>query len=745
MASTSTHSPTVQYASEDYFPVLDVGPTDQDSNVHDDNSELDALLFENSLQSFFAKIYANPLTTRSVIQTVAEEFKVFLLNYNNVLKSLVEQENIEFHNTLTAFSDKISSLSTEHQRFSTFSAGGTLILPEEIVIGSRMEYSQSKQLVQKNCTMQLVHLKPVLEQLFSLPNILTDTVQYMSSLCHSSSPIENVIQGQAWKKMQTKFKKGPNMLNFPLVLYFDDFETNNPLSSHNSIQKLGGVYVSLPVLPKKYFSKLENIFLLALFHAADRTKFGNRIIFQKIIEELNNLSHTGISASLNNTKIEIRFHVITITGDNLGLNSILGFVESFTANYCCRICNASKLDISKMFCEDVNILRNMDSYREQLVLKSPSDTGIKEECTFLQLNNFNLFENVAVDLLHDFLEGVCRYVMDFVMNYLISDAKLVSLDILQLKIANFHYGPDRSSKPVNALFKSGTQIRVKTTASEMLTLVRYFGLMAGSFVPSKDRVWELFLLLRKLLNELFTHRVYEENFIPLIETIQDFNKLYYSLAKTNLKPKFHFLLHYPQMLKRFGPLTQIWAMRFEGKHRVFKIAARSSNNKINICKTTALRNQLNLNNMFFQGKGFNFLSVGKKKALKLLEMQPLIDANIMNSSFVGLNFNVPFVTVDGISFHIGDIVLVDIAFHVEDFKFCLIESIFIENNTNEISFLCMKLDCLGFDFHSYAHEVEFTNTRLLLMRKQLFSPVMPHTLTILSDSRKMITLRINVG
>ena len=36
-----------------------------------------------------------------------------------------------------------------------------------------------------------------------------------------------------------------------------------------------------------------------------------------------------------------------------------------------------------------------------------------------------------------------------------------------------------------------------------------------------------------------------------------------------LRPKHHYLLHYPELILQFGPLIKVWTMRFESKHRFF--------------------------------------------------------------------------------------------------------------------------------------------------------------------------------
>lgn len=39
----------------------------------------------------------------------------------------------------------------------------------------------------------------------------------------------------------------------------------------------------------------------------------------------------------------------------------------------------------------------------------------------------------------------------------------------------------------------------------------------------------------------------------------------------NLRPKHHYVEHYPQVIRTFGLLSDLWTMRFEGKHKFFKL------------------------------------------------------------------------------------------------------------------------------------------------------------------------------
>ncbi|KAE9530469.1 hypothetical protein AGLY_010931 [Aphis glycines] len=93
-----------------------------------------------------------------------------------------------------------------------------------------------------------------------------------------------------------------------------------------------------------------------------------------------------------------------IIGDNLGLHSILGFSESFMANFPCRICKCSKLDCNYSVIYNNNKLRDEENYLQDLLTDNVSETGIKEACVWNQINGFHAVYNYSVDLMHDVLE-----------------------------------------------------------------------------------------------------------------------------------------------------------------------------------------------------------------------------------------------------------------------------------------------------------------------------------------------------
>lgn len=64
-----------------------------------------------------------------------------------------------------------------------------------------------------------------------------------------------------------------NKIVLPLFVYYDEFETRNPLGSYAGEKKLGGVYVSIACLPPHLTAKLNNVYVSTIFHSKHLKKF----------------------------------------------------------------------------------------------------------------------------------------------------------------------------------------------------------------------------------------------------------------------------------------------------------------------------------------------------------------------------------------------------------------------------------------------------------------------------------------
>lgn len=94
-----------------------------------------------------------------------------------------------------------------------------------------------------------------------------------------------------------------------LILFFDEYETNNPLGSHWGIQKCGAPYLKIPTLPPNFQSKVQNVFLFGLLNTHIRN---DPNIFEPAIDQLNRLETHGINIHINGKLKTIYFKLISI-------------------------------------------------------------------------------------------------------------------------------------------------------------------------------------------------------------------------------------------------------------------------------------------------------------------------------------------------------------------------------------------------------------------------------------------------
>lgn len=704
----------------------------------------------NQLALFLSFLYANPLIPRKVVQDVVKGIQKHVCitlahNIENVFNQLIESNSTgtDFEllkqQLMSTVNSPLKELDTEHKRFKYFESKGSYIPPKEIVIGQRRTTTTKRGVVKSvsvECTEQFVPLRNVLQNFFSLDGVLKETLDYIKDFSTNLNHMTNMIQGKFWTNF---IKDHKDKLVFPLILFFDDYESGNVLGSHSGIHKLGAVYVSVGCIPPDRASTLANIFLALLFHSSDRVAFGNHVIFQPLIKELNFLIETGIDIKVPAFQGRLYFALGLIVGDNLGIHSIIGFNETFSSNFPCRICNVTKEAMKTQYYEEEILLRNMYNYVEQLERNCPSNTGIKEKCVWLSVKNFNLFDQVGVDIMHDILEGVSKYVIAFLILKYTRDLKYFTLQILNDRIENFDYGPDSTSKPCSLSMEHISKGNVRLSASEMLSFLRYFGLIIGDFVPTDDNYWQIYIVLRKILDLVMSTTINEASCELLKVFVSELNELYVTLTGQVLKPKFHFLVHYHSMLLKFGPLVHFWSMRFEAKHRLSKIYARATCNRRNLTKSLAIKHQLQLNEIFMKGSLDSTVSVGPSKRISKYKYDDIINSLKLSPGYS--ISQVPWAKVKGTTYKHGTIVVHNLS-DLGEVNFMVIQSIFAYNN-NRIIFECCLLNTISFDDHLHCFEVEKgdNDCTVYTFQEALISYIPGH-INVTSNGKNYVTQRI---
>lgn len=116
--------------------------------------------------------------------------------------------------------------------------------------------------------------------------------------------------------------------------------------------------------------------------------------------------------------------------------------------------------------------------------------------------------------------------------------------------------------------------------------------MIGDRIPEDDSAWQVLMTLKDIV-ELVMAPVHTNESIGYLESkISEHRYRYLNVfPNQTVKPKHHFLEHYPSLTTAFGPLVALWTMCFEAKHRFFKRLVRQTGSFRNILLTMAKKHQ----------------------------------------------------------------------------------------------------------------------------------------------------------
>lgn len=232
---------------------------------------------------FISTLYHNSLIPRNAVQFIVEHTSKFLQDCfipiveQKVSKYLDTQELVSsagaktyVKHALQSVSQPLSNLNTEYKRLKYFQSHNVFIEPQDYIIGQRMKPSHSNTFVTMqsvNVIGKFIPLRKIFKAVFEMEGFLDCINQYTKSLENENEILSNIIQGTLWREKVKNFKHSGKMNVFPLFVYFDDFESGNPLGSQAGKNKLGAVYVSIPCIPPEYASKLNHIYLALLFYS----------------------------------------------------------------------------------------------------------------------------------------------------------------------------------------------------------------------------------------------------------------------------------------------------------------------------------------------------------------------------------------------------------------------------------------------------------------------------------------------
>ena len=435
-------------------------------------------------------------------------------------------------------------------------------------------------------TMQYVPIGETLKFLLSFSDVLEDVQVDQRA---SDGLLHDVFDGYHFRNHEILTE--PNSLG--IIIDLDEFSLTNPLRSQAKHQKLMVTYFQIANLPVSKRSRVDSVHLASLVKSDYVKKHGLRKTSEHLVADLNDLTENGMKVEHKGRVHEFKCALLFCVADNLAAHQIGGFLESFSANRVCRFCCVSKAELQA---GEMGEQRNPLSHSQLVenVMKHPvlaSVYGIKGPSIFSDVKHFNPVTCLPSDVAHDLFEGVVKDMTSDVIKHCVHQ-KYTSVVDINNAISEFPYvGADKCDKP-NIIQATGD---VKETFCKMWCLFRLLPFMVGHLVPEGDRVWGLYLKMRVIVDYVCAKCIRRDQVDELREHIQDFYETRKQVwADRCLKPKDHYLLHYPDQILRFGPLVHAWTIRFESKHQEFIEIWKPSRCSKNISKSVARRHQFGL-------------------------------------------------------------------------------------------------------------------------------------------------------
>ena len=371
------------------------------------------------------------------------------------------------------------------------------------------------------------------------------------------------------------------------------------MGTSKKIHKVFAVYWTLLNIPPEFRSSLTsiNLGLLCLTQHVQNPKYGYQEVLKPLMKDLVTLEEKGVFIS--QLQQNVKGFVIFVSADNLAAHSLAGFIESFSGRHVCRFCTGARNEFqSKEVRSGVFPLRTKQEHARHIQAVQSDTTinnyfGVKKGCVFTaHLSSFHVLTGYPPDILHDLFEGIVPVELALCLGVFTSK-HFLNLDVLNKLIKEFPFKwADKTDcpKPVPKKYLSSRSIG--GNAHENWTLIRLLPFIIGSKVPNGDPAWELLMNLKDIV-ELCVASVHTEESIAYLdfkisEHRQQFLQLF---PDTNLLPKHHYVEHYPQLIRCYGPLVFLWTMRYEAKHSFFKQVARFTNCFRNILLTLAGKHQ----------------------------------------------------------------------------------------------------------------------------------------------------------
>ena len=674
--------------------------------------------------SLVLKLQAKHKLSNSSTSDIIDSFGWLL---NEVRKQAIQQND-------EVISDSLSKFNTENKRLKFFVDHCNYIEPKKILMGMQFVAKRGRYREVPN----YAYVIPFKESLQCFLNN-SEVKYYLDNDHFSPDDInEDICDGELFSN-HPLYQAYPRALQ--ILLYYDDLEMTNGLGSHITKHKCAMMYWTIANIPPYMRSKWSSLNLLGICKTSILIRHGLKPFLSDFISTLKDLGNEGITLTIQNENRQFRGTLIAVLGDHPASCFLAGLKQSPSFSHRpCKTCIISNRNMRQVTNSSALVERNQDLHRRrcnELEAMNKNNKkyfskmwGINFKSPLLEVPFFNLARNVTHDPMHTLWEGLLPYHIALFLQEAIN-AGAISLKWLNTSISKFQYSYlDSDNKPEIILKKHLEKLCLKQTAAAMVTLTYILPLIWHQkchILGDKYRNVMHLIVIAILINSPKCTVDTAGELQIFIETyLTEFKQLYPTL---NLKPKAHFLLHFPTQMVRYGVLKSISCFRFEAKNNFFKSG--NFKNFINIPYSMAKYHQLSSCYNFLNcEEEVEYTSISCKDMVKegmshmFIDHYPelIIDFSakiLLPYHLVDVNeaevYSTPEIIIRGLKYKVQCCLLIG---NSDNWPiFAQVESIYVFRDTK--FFVVKVLETIDYKWQANAYQVAATNTKKLITMQEL--------------------------
>lgn len=268
-----------------------------------------------------------------------------------------------------------------------------------------------------------------------------------------------------------------------------------------------------------------------------------------------------------------------------------GLVENFsTQQYFSRYCYTTLKDFRRTPLHSCQ-MRNQTTYErdlQELHSNGNPTRGVKKSTIFNELQYFQLFDyGMPPCLAHDLFLGCFNYDIILLLRCFIRN-KVIREKYLQTRL-NYLMKKFELNSRISLNFKKRC---VTSKAIDIWHMIQVIPLLLLKIKKiHSDPAFKLIILLKNITDLVTAPLISARQIGTLKLEIGHYLEIRSSIFTSPLRPKHHYLSHYPHIILQNGPLMQFSTLSGERKHSYFKTALRHAGNYKNILKLCSERHQ----------------------------------------------------------------------------------------------------------------------------------------------------------